>query len=909
MRALLAVLALLVPPVRAADAPPVRLAVIEDESMMTFIRMADPVTRLLREAGPDAALLAQEVVSCELDALGARCLIPPRAGAPALEGTHAIALEDEGELGFVFPADPAFLETLKRIATEPSTYLTPHSPVFNEVDGEVAVTPRPDGPTSVFLRARLRRPVGLRTRRSVGLYYRLRWRGRELGVLAIGRVIGGLGRVAGEAAAWGREGPWTGVARGGVFGSASSDVRGRAMADALERAGLRWSAVGASELEHWEELARYRAERPDGIRFLSANLALAAAPEKRPFPAYELFSASGSRVALIGLTSAKTTFARAALRRHGLQAGDPAGALKTVIQEVRARADVVVALADLAPEELARVSEVLGVDVIVGAGARYVQYTQAPASTHEEHDRAPYANPFPPIRLHRSALDQIEIARAVSYNRVDWTVTHTARLLDDGVPEAEGFPEFGWDRYATGLSSAAPLLPAPAAVMKSEGVLSYRSRQFWHLAAAMYAERAKAEAAILPVHSLNVLGVGDVGEEYVKSWLGPADEPVRLRLAGVQLKALAEEAAEQASREQAGLPIGARPAFVVSGFDEKGRLNGAALEPGAQYLVAASRSIADALTLSDEREPVPGYGSVSDAVLTELRRRAGSPPERYREWIEGRPASRRGLWKLNFRDVGLNLRQTRVVRDDAFDPVPNSRVQGFDELLIGGVFKTDLEYLRDEHKWTNTLEMEYAKSRLTPRSAPPVTNLAANRIMFLTLETLRAGSISWPWLASSWGPSLGLQYDGEFESLPGVRRKQVYSAFPGVELFDGAVVRSLTFSGIVKRDLSRDPPNTQSGLRLRALVSRPVGPAGAQLDAELWHNQFFLTKRDVAGDLRAEGSANVRLRVPIRRHFSVAPFVDAHWFGLKLRPLWGYSLMTGVTVGFSRLWKPQYESF
>jgi hypothetical protein len=182
--------------------------------------------------------------------------------------------------------------------------------------------------------------------------------------------------------------------------------------------------------------------------------------------------------------------------------------------------------------------------------------------------------------------------------------------------------------------------------------------------------------------------------------------------------------------------------------------------------------------------------------------------------------------------------------------------------------------------------------------------------MLLTLGTRRAGGIRPEWLARSWGPSLGFQYDGEFEAAPGLRRKNVYSAFPGVEFFDGTVVKSLSTSGIVKRDLSRDPPNTQTGLRLRTLFSAPVGKlSGAKVQGEVWNNYFFLTKQDRDQDLRMEGDANVKLIVPVYKHLSVSPYLDYYWFQLKTRNEWGYSFMMGVTIGFSRLWKPQYERF
>jgi hypothetical protein len=239
----------------------------------------------------------------------------------------------------------------------------------------------------------------------------------------------------------------------------------------------------------------------------------------------------------------------------------------------------------------------------------------------------------------------------------------------------------------------------------------------------------------------------------------------------------------------------------------------------------------------------------------------------------------------------------------------NTRVQGSDELLIGETFKTDLEYLHHEYKWTNTLEMEYAKDRIAPRGQPSVTNVTSNRIMFLTLDTKRAGGIPFGWLAHSWGPSLGFEYDGQFEPSPGLPRQQVYSAFPGFEFYDGSVVKSLATTGVIKRDLSRTPPNTQTGLRVRALASTAVGPGGAKLNAEFWNNYFFLTASDNASDLRMEGDLNAKLNIPIRKYFSVAPFVDFYWFELKTQPTYGYSLMTGISIGFARLWKPQYESF
>lgn len=895
----------------AAASPPFRVAVIEDEPTVMTAMAAQPLERVLRET-PGARLLGAENVSCEFGGTDFRFRLPGRLGAPATEDASAAsALESDAEVVFVYPPLPGLIEALTKAAADPRSFRRPGSMRLDAREAEAARAVRPDGEVLLNIRADLARRATMRRRMSVAVYYRVSWEGRDAAVLVVGRTFGGLGRLGTAAAREEAKGPYTGVARGGAFGRGSSDAQGRAVLDALQRAGLRYSAVDGTVAEHWADLEAYRREG-GSVTFLSANLVQGG---QAPFPPYAVVESSGLRVAFIGLTSPG---AEPALRENASKdftVKDPVAAVESRIAELRERADVVVALGDLSAGDLGRLSQATrGLDLIIGDDDTFLTVGPPPQSLLEQDDRPAFANSFPPIRLHAPALDVLSINREPDDGRFDWRVLHEATTLDDGLNPLEGYPEPALDAFAVRADSGAALLPParevfPASV-RPKGIPAYEPRDVWTLAAAALAERAKAEAAVLAVQALGVQTVGEVREPYLREWLGRGGPVAVLNVPGSTLRRLNDEAAEQARRENAGLPVSGPVRFVVAGVDGKGRVRGAPLDASARYRVVASQRAADLLGLGGPGEPIPGYPSSVEAAVEELRSRAGrSKPEEYRSWMTGTPLSSPGLWRVNFRDIGLNLRQTRVVRSDAFDPVPNSRVQGFNELLVGGVLKTDVDYLRTDYKWSNTVEAEYAKSRIEPRGGPATTNLAANRIMLLTLATRRAGGIKAEWLARSWGPSLGLQYDGEFEAAPGVRRKNVYSAFPGVEFFDGRVVNSLVASGIVKRDMSREPPNTQTGLRLRSLFSAPVPAGGARLQGELWNNYFFLSKQDRDTDLRLEGDANVKLIVPVYKHLSVSPFLDYYWFQLKTRRDWGYSFMMGVTIGFSRLWKPQYEAF
>jgi hypothetical protein len=435
-------------------------------------------------------------------------------------------------------------------------------------------------------------------------------------------------------------------------------------------------------------------------------------------------------------------------------------------------------------------------------------------------------------------------------------------------------------------------------------------REFWTMAAVLMAEETGSEVGLLRAWPLEVTTGAGIKESLLNVWLRYDDQPVRMSLKGSQLKTLmAESQAWDGYAEN----MSGKPAFVIGGLGPAGTttVHGLPLEPNDDYRVTTTQSLADVLGLPATREPVPGSRSMAQVVSAALRKRQGSKPESYRGWMAGEPLAEHGLWRINFRDVSLNLKDTEVSRADAFDSVSNPRIQGSNELDIGGDIKADADYLLQDYKWGNTLELDYARSDLRPRTSPPVANVTANSLSLTTSGTRKAGGSWEPWLAKSWGPSLALEYDGQLEATPPLPRKQTYSAYPGVEFYDGSLVHSLRVAANVKWDCSQQPIYTQYGLRVRALFGRDFGPSAAptKLEGEAWANYLFLTDHDQPTDLRWESDVNFKWHIPIRKYLTIAPFLDFYSFALKTQPLWGYSATTGVSFSFSRVWKPQYESF
>ena len=193
-----------------SGAAPVRLALIEDTPTRTTLQLAQPIERVLREAGADAALAGVESVPVYFGGPDYRFRLPPGRGAPNAEKTSTAAvLEGDAEVVFVFPADDDLIEALRAAAADPKTFRVADSVRLIPGDAEFSATTCPSGETLLALRARLNNPATGRVRSGLAAYYRLRWKGRDAAVAVVGRTFGGLGRQA--AAAEALHGAFTGL--------------------------------------------------------------------------------------------------------------------------------------------------------------------------------------------------------------------------------------------------------------------------------------------------------------------------------------------------------------------------------------------------------------------------------------------------------------------------------------------------------------------------------------------------------------------------------------------------------------------------------------------------------------------------------------------------------------------------
>jgi len=894
----------------------VRIALIENNiPHFSEDDLRVPLLNLLRQHPSSGTLSNVEALPCYYSGSDYRFRVPGGLGDVS-DQAPALVLETDGAVALITPPIPSLIQGLLQAGQDPSSYgdLWSVNPTTRSLALSLATTPSGDSLVTALIDPT--QGEGALWHNSVAGLVRLRWDGQDAFVIVVGKEFGGLGRLATALQRARASGPpIIGVARGDVFGEPLSQLKGTSLTEALEKLGLSYSAVDSAEIFNWGDLQKYRSAHPNGIQFISANLAYSSAPATDFLPDHAIVETGGLKVAITAITSPE---AGKYLARSGLKnliVADPLPILRARLPKFRGQADVVVLLTHgkKIPTELRLLAR--GVDLILADSGGEPTGPRGADVEIRESNRKEYEPPLATLHDYPWTLNVAEVSVERRQGGADMRLRSRPVLLDESVPTAESFSEFEPEAYGITFSTEPPVIPAardlfPLTADASQSALPQEigDREFWTMAAVLMAEETGSEVGLLRAWPRGVATDAGIKESLLRVWLRYDDQAVRLSLKGSQLKTLL---AESSSWGDDADKTSGKPAFVIGGLGPAGTttVHGLPLDPNEDYRVTTTQTLADILGLPSEREPVHGNRTMAEIVSAALHKRQGDKPGSYRDWMEGKPQAKHGLWRIDFRDVSLNLQDTQVVRADDFNSVSNPRIQGSDQLLIGGDLKTDADYLLQDYKWGNTLELDYARSSLRPRDQPPITNVTANRLSLTTSGTRKAGAVLAPWLAKSWGPSLALNYEGQLEATPPLRRRQIYSAYPGVEFYDGTFIRSLRLAANIKRDYSVDPVNTQYGLRTRALFARDFGPAPVKFEGEAWANYFFLTNHDQPQDLRWESDVNFKLRIPIRRHLTIAPFLDFYSFALKTRPLWGYSAMTGVSIGFSRVWKPQYEKF
>lgn len=887
---------LLAAPAAAGDVERVEILALGGYTPEFSLRALDPLERAISKS---SAVVLVGIDAVPVSYRGRAYHYDPKdrpPGTAPVEATQVGAFDTPDGTLFFTPAEPGLLEAvLDDVKTERQL------PWFARA--KVRLTPEKLG-AGLSAEVVTSRTTAAQDRDTMALLYHLTVSGRPVDAVFILRTRGGLGRLASLL----QRRPADGAARIIVsLGSPDSrggqfTLHGRMLFEALERLGLRVSAMGRGELRDSDALDDYRSERPDrGIRFLSANVPF------QDFPGTTVVEAGGLKVGFLGLTdSAAARYSSPGIRPVSIE--ETLAAARRAVQDLKPEADLVVALSNLnaADNDLLR-EKVQGLDLIIGAAGSAFTDDAAHAKTVSLESRG-VLTPALAFTCERGGADRFEAALGPKndYGARPLSVRHEPLILDDSLADAEGYPRFNGEIYAVGPDTAAVIMPSAHRISASGRI---RSVDFWTMVAALFTDRTRSEAGLFPISEIAAPVPGDFSEGEIRTWFDRDDALVVFEINGSDLKSIVKRGKEGSSGGQAGL--------AVSGLDHLDRIHGADIDSSQVYrVVSTARALAESSVNIAELGRFTNLGDLQDETVAELKRRAqeGWRPEQYAAAMQGRPIRDKGYWTINLRDISIAFSQARIVKDSkAFDGVPGDKIQNFDDQTVKVGLHVAADYRHRSHKWSGRLDIDYSEQTVDVPAEPVLIFNPDNQIAFQLAETLHLYSFPLTAIGQSIGPTLGFRYEGQVKrESPDVRRVNIYSILPGIEIYDGTWIKSLQLTGNLKRDYSLEPPRSDFGMRLNIEMEHSLSMSRgreANLQGRIWSNYFFRKHGDSSKSLLIDGSAAFKLQIPIWKNVTVAPFWDIYFFKLKSRPASGYATTMGVSLGFSRLWKPQYEKF
>ena len=260
-------------------------------------------------------------------------------------------------------------------------------------------------------------------------------------------------------------------------------------------------------------------------------------------------------------------------------------------------------------------------------------------------------------------------------------------------------------------------------------------------------------------------------------------------------------------------------------------------------------------------------------------------------------------WQLELKRISLNLTSTQVTNAQKYQGFPDSRLSADDQSLIQGDFNFFAGLYTPRGLWSNTLIMQYGKTRVVPASgAPSVTSENIDNISLTTDYALSLWNVDNFLGGFTAGPFASAEYDTEFTAPTGSNRKEILRGRGGLKLFKGKYIKDFYVAGVYEYDFTFNPASNNFAWETGIKVEQDIRE-GVKATYGGYFRDYISNSVDRPTNLDYEAGLNARLDVLVFKNFAVAPFINyfaaqaAHFGGL------GQNLFVGVSFSWSNVFK------
>ncbi|MBQ7413735.1 MAG: DUF3078 domain-containing protein [Alphaproteobacteria bacterium] len=260
-------------------------------------------------------------------------------------------------------------------------------------------------------------------------------------------------------------------------------------------------------------------------------------------------------------------------------------------------------------------------------------------------------------------------------------------------------------------------------------------------------------------------------------------------------------------------------------------------------------------------------------------------------------AAKGGTLKANLRRLGLEMSSTEVKNAKSYKDSPVSQFNADSQTVIKGIFDGALEYDRSNLNWTNSLFMEYGKTKLKPADGKNTTSENADQILLTSEYTHKL----WSSHGLDFGPFVSAGYQTEFTDNQDAPRTKILRGKAGVKLFNGSILKDLYVAGVYEYDMTYSDHVSKSagevGWRLEYTLRE-----GVAFSTDGYFRDYFSYSSYIPEDLKYDLKATARMDVNLTNNLTFGPYVSYRQGKSRVAKDTASNTMIGVSLTYKDLY-------
>ena len=654
---------------------------------------------------------------------------------------------------------------------------------------------------------------------------------------------------------------------------------------------------------------------------INHNLSILAAnivtdKDEQYFQPYIIKTINGIKVGIIGMANediAKNIFID---NFTGLKVMDSVPSVQNVMNKLREQVDLVILISKLSYEENSKIiSNINGIDIIAYEDQSRTFFHNKDEEINIQANNSKRRDfPYLDVKIPRVGFSMINVFWN-DYREMN-KIEHKWMNLDESIDTNEEIEEKEPENSKTQI-----ILPDIRKLGKKN--IAYSNDDFYLLMNDILLKSTGSEISFIRYDSSGSALVGDVWEFILESRLNIEDNIVICELTGQQLISIMNKYKEFKKDKNIN--------FLFKGITEDLIVNGRPVNPRQTYKVVTTNFLCD----SSIDYPVFKQAKIKRKFTEELPYLIENEEGKYikyRDWILSFLKYYRnklndndyialikdgiadktvlnGLLSINFDNLKLNLSNTSLYANDKYSEVLNSRINTNNQFVFGGSGNLNIDYDNQDISWANKLSMKFNQTTIQMTDGKNVTNDPYDDILSETELTWKPLHLNLPTWNKEILPSIALAYNTEFTPITpdGARKSILRVLLPAFNLSSASDLQKFRLASIIESNFRPDGPKVQYGL-MGDLIYSMFLPNDVT-----WKNDFsckylFPAPNDTNADLSLEMQLTTSIAVPITDSLFISPYVDAYMFKGKMGQDLGLNLSTGLSFGFSKFWKPQYNN-